>query len=89
MLLANWSSHPAGKRHRGLPRALTYSCVEVFVRPVTLNSSTTRGVCLLGGSAVSAGVWTGTNPSERGWCPPSDTLKLRLAVLVSDQNGAR
>ena len=26
-----------------------------------------------GGSAVSAGVWTGTNPSERGWFPPSDT----------------
>jgi hypothetical protein len=32
-----------------------------------------------GGSAVSAGVWTGTNPSERGWSPPSDTNKRSIA----------
>jgi hypothetical protein len=81
----------ARKRHRPPPRcgpcSRSRSDIGRSVRQGTARC-TARGCTILcslvrhdgrhvttGGSAVSAGRWTGTNPSEWGWIPPSDTTE--------------
>jgi hypothetical protein len=38
---------------------------------------------------MSTDVWTGTNPSERGWSPPSDTARWDSSHISVSQTNSR